>query len=72
MGAGTARTVTRVPPCELAIHLGFDRARWRGLLAAGACFILPAALMVTGLAWAYVTYGSLRKCRESSTGSCRS
>jgi chromate transporter len=42
---------------ELAIHLGYDRARWRGLLAAGLCFILPAALIVTGLAWAYVTYG---------------
>ncbi len=42
---------------ELAIHLGHDRARWRGLLAAGVCFILPAALMVTGLAWAYVRYG---------------
>jgi chromate transporter len=42
---------------ELAIHLGWDRARWRGLLVAGACFILPAALMVTGLAWAYVEYG---------------
>lgn len=42
---------------ELAIHLGYDRARWRGLLAAGACFIIPAALMVTALAWAYVRYG---------------
>ncbi|MEV0350136.1 chromate efflux transporter [Nonomuraea sp. NPDC050680] len=42
---------------ELAIHLGYDRARWRGLVAAGVCFILPAALMVTALAWAYVTYG---------------
>jgi chromate transporter len=42
---------------ELAIHLGYDRARWRGLLAAGACFILPAALIVTALAWAYVRYG---------------
>ncbi len=42
---------------ELAIHLGYDRARWRGLFVAGACFILPAALMVTGLAWAYVRYG---------------
>ncbi|GAA4204291.1 chromate efflux transporter [Streptosporangium oxazolinicum] len=42
---------------ELAIHLGYDRARWRGLIVAGVCFILPAALMVTGLAWAYVTYG---------------
>ncbi|HEX4816800.1 MAG TPA: chromate efflux transporter [Nonomuraea sp.] len=42
---------------ELAIHLGHDRARGRGLLAAGVCFILPAALIVTALAWAYVTYG---------------
>jgi chromate transport protein ChrA len=42
---------------ELAIHLGYDRARWRGLIAAGACFILPAALMVTALAWAYVRFG---------------
>ncbi|MEO3785430.1 chromate efflux transporter [Actinocorallia sp. B10E7] len=43
---------------ELAIHLGHERARWRGLVAAGVCFILPAALMVTALAWAYVRYGS--------------
>ncbi|WP_246064165.1 chromate transporter, partial [Nonomuraea longispora] len=43
---------------ELAIHLGHDRARLRGLIAAGVCFIVPAALMVTALAWAYVTYGS--------------
>ena len=42
---------------ELAIHLGWDRARWRGLVAAGVCFILPAALIVTALAWAYVEYG---------------
>ncbi|CAI9408465.1 putative chromate transport protein [Nocardioides sp. T2.26MG-1] len=42
---------------ELAIHLGYDRARGRGLLLAGLCFILPAALIVTALAWAYVEYG---------------
>ncbi len=42
---------------ELAIHLGYDRARWRGLLVAGACFILPAAVLVTVLAWAYLRYG---------------
>jgi chromate transporter len=42
---------------ELAIHLGYDRGRWRGLVTAGICFILPAALMVTGLAWGYVRYG---------------
>lgn len=43
---------------ELAIHLGYERGRWRGLLAAGVCFILPAALMVGLLAVAYVRYGS--------------
>ncbi len=44
---------------ELAIHLGYARAGWRGLLVAGACFILPAALIVGVLAWAYVRFGTL-------------
>lgn len=44
---------------ELAIHLGHERAGWRGLVLAGSAFILPAALIVTGLAWAYVEYGEL-------------
>src|SRR5215207_4588549 len=26
---------------ELAIHIGYRRARWPGLVAAGVCFILP-------------------------------
>ncbi len=42
---------------ELAIHLGYERARWRGLVAAGVCFIVPAMLIVVALAWAYVEYG---------------
>jgi chromate transporter len=42
---------------ELAIHLGWDRARARGLVVAGVCFIAPAAAIVTFLAWIYVTYG---------------
>lgn len=42
---------------EMAIHIGYDRAGWRGLVAAGICFILPAALIVGILAWAYVEYG---------------
>jgi chromate transporter len=44
---------------ELAIHVGHRRRGWAGLLVAGACFILPAALIVTALAWGYVRYGSL-------------
>lgn len=42
---------------EMAIHIGYERAGWRGLLAAGLCFILPAALIVGCLAWVYVRYG---------------
>lgn len=44
---------------ELAIHVGHARAGWPGLIVAGACFILPAALIVTALAWAYVRFGSV-------------
>lgn len=42
---------------ELAIHLGHERAGWRGLLVAGFLFILPGALAVTALAWVYVEHG---------------
>jgi chromate transporter len=44
---------------ELAIHIGYRVAGWWGLLAAGVCFILPATLIVTAIAWVYVAYGSL-------------
>jgi chromate transporter len=44
---------------EMAIHIGHRRAGWKGLVVAGASFILPAALIVTGFAWAYVRYGSV-------------
>lgn len=44
---------------EMAIHLGFIRAGWAGLVVAGLCFILPAVLITAGLAWAYVEFGSL-------------
>jgi chromate transporter len=44
---------------ELAIHLGFIRAGWLGLVLAGSLFIGPAMVIVLALAWAYATYGSL-------------
>src|SRR5215207_4705526 len=43
---------------EMVIHVGQVRAGWRGLIAAGAGFILPAFLIVLALAWAYVQYGT--------------
>jgi chromate transporter len=43
---------------EMAIHVGFLRAGWPGLIAAGLCFIAPAMMIVLALAWAYVRFGS--------------
>lgn len=44
---------------EMAIHIGYARAGWRGLITAGVCFILPAMAIVLSLAWAYTRYGAL-------------
>jgi chromate transporter len=44
---------------EMAIHIGHRQAGWKGLMVVGISFILPAVLIVTGFAWAYVRYGSL-------------
>lgn len=44
---------------EMALHCGQERAGWRGLLLAGACFILPAVFLTSILAWAYQQYGSM-------------
>lgn len=44
---------------ELAIHVGHRRAGFPGLVVAGAAFIVPATLIVSAIAWAYVRYGTL-------------
>lgn len=43
---------------EMAIHVGHRRAGAAGLVVAGACFILPATLIVTAMAMSYVRFGS--------------
>jgi chromate transporter len=44
---------------ELAIHIGYLRAGWAGLLVGGVCFIFPAAILVGIISWAYVRFGHL-------------
>lgn len=44
---------------ELAIHIGYLRAGFAGLVVAGVCFIVPAVGIVGAIAWAYVEYGHL-------------
>jgi chromate transporter len=44
---------------EMAIHIGYRRAGWKGLLVAGTCFIVPAVLITLAIAWAYVKFGAM-------------
>jgi chromate transporter len=44
---------------EMAIFIGYRRAGALGLLLAGGCFILPAVVIVSIIAWAYQKYGTL-------------
>jgi len=56
---GAANLIPGPNSTELAIHVGHRQGGWAGLLVAGVSFILPAVLIVTAFAWAYVRYGSL-------------
>ena len=43
---------------ELAIHIGRERAGWKGLVVAGSAFIAPAMVIVLVLASLYVEFGT--------------
>ena len=44
---------------EVAIFIGHAKRGWAGLLIAGCCFIVPAAVIVALIAAMYVRFGSL-------------
>lgn len=44
---------------EVALGIGYERAKWPGLLVAAFGFIVPASLIVLAIAIAYVELGSL-------------
>lgn len=48
---------------EMAIFLGHRRAGRLGLLLGGVCFILPAALIVSVIAWGYLKFGKMPETR---------
>ncbi|HWX38652.1 MAG TPA: chromate efflux transporter [Candidatus Sulfotelmatobacter sp.] len=56
---GASNLIPGPSSSELAIHIGYLRAGWAGLLVGGACFILPAAILVATIAWAYTRFGHL-------------
>ena len=43
----------------MAIHIGYVRAGWRGLIVSGTAFIFPAFLISLALSWIYVRFGAL-------------
>jgi chromate transporter len=53
---------------EMAMYVGRKAAGLRGLLVAGACFILPAAVLVALIAAAYVRYGRTPDARGLLSG----
>ncbi|MEM6313600.1 MAG: chromate efflux transporter [Planctomycetota bacterium] len=55
---------------ELAIHMGWLRGGFAGLVVAGACFIGPAVLIILPLAWLYVAgqQGAYRPWLEALMG----
>jgi chromate transporter len=55
----TANLIPGPSSTEVAIFVGQLKRGPRGLIVAGSCFILPAALIVSAIAWAYVRFGSL-------------
>jgi chromate transporter len=46
---------------EMTMHCGYERAGWKGLIVAGACFVFPAVVITMVFAWLYQQYGQLPK-----------
>ena len=44
---------------EMTMHIGHERAGWKGLILAGCCFIIPAVIITAIFAWTYQLYGHL-------------
>ncbi|MFN8254947.1 MAG: chromate efflux transporter [Bacteroidales bacterium] len=44
---------------EMAIHIGHERAGWKGLIIAGLCFVLPAVFITLVFAWLYKEFGQI-------------
>ena len=48
-----------IPAWQMALFIGHARGGWAGFLVSGLGFVLPATVMVTVFAWAYVRFGAL-------------
>jgi len=56
---GAANLIPGPSSTEMAIFIGQSKAGWPGLIVGGCCFIVPAAIIVSVIAAAYVRYGAV-------------
>lgn len=56
---GAANLIPGPSSTEMAIYIGHSKRGWPGLIVAGCCFIIPAAILVSAIAAAYVHFGAL-------------
>lgn len=56
---GAANLIPGPTSTELAIHVGWERRGFVGLVVAGLSFIVPAMLITAAIGWGYVRYGTL-------------
>lgn len=60
---GTTNLIPGPNSTEMTMHIGHERAGWKGMVVAGLCFILPAVVITAAFAWAYQQYGHLPQAR---------
>ena len=56
---GAANLIPGPSSSELAIYIGYEQSGVAGLLVAGICFMLPAAVITGVFGWLYVNFGML-------------
>jgi chromate transporter len=61
---GASNLIPGPSSTEMAIHIGHRRGGWKGLIAAGISFIVPAMLLVMACAWAYGRFGKLPRIQH--------
>ena len=56
---GAANLIPGPSSTEMAIYIGYTKRGWSGVVVAGCCFIIPAAILVGAIAAAYVRFGNV-------------
>lgn len=53
---------------EMAIHIGYEKGGWKGLILAGVCFIFPASLITLFFAYLYKKFEYLPETHSFTYG----